>query len=291
MENLNLQTILIVAVVLVLLFLIGRLFKIPKIGTLTMNTGGVKTGKSLMSVWFVMRLHWKQMVRYYIKYYFAWLKDTERPECPLIYSNVPLGVPYVPLTIDLLLRKARFVYGSVIYVCEASLVADSMHFRNLDTNERLLLFNKLIGHETKGGYLVYDTQCIQDVHYSVKRSLTNYFFIHRAVKWIPFVYIAYVKEYTYSEDNNRINVELEDIEDSYKMVVIPKKIYNYYDCYTYSSMTDNLPVEANLVYPIVQSRRFGKFGKKRYYLKTDTLVSFKKFIQNKEYLKNDNEKT
>ena len=79
---------------------------------------------------------------------------------PLIYSNVPLAMPYVPLTDDLLLRKKRFVYGSVIYVQEASLVADSQLIRDMDVNERLMLFNKLIGHETKGGVIIYDTQCI-----------------------------------------------------------------------------------------------------------------------------------
>ena len=64
---------------------------------------------------------------------------------------------YVPLTDDLLLRKKRFVYGSVIYVQEASLVADSQLIRDMDINERLMLFNKLIGHETKGGVIIYDT--------------------------------------------------------------------------------------------------------------------------------------
>lgn len=278
--------IIILAVVILLLFLTARLFKIPKIGCLSMNTGGVKTGKSLMSVWFAFRLYSRALVKYYIKWFWAFIRRKPKPEKPLLYSNIPLGVPYVPLTIDLLLRKTRFRYGSVIYCCEASLVADSMYFRNLDDNERLLLFNKLIGHETKGGALVYDTQCIQDVHFSVKRSISNYFFIHRAVKWIPFVYLAYVKEYTYSEDNNRVNVETEDIESSYKIVVIPKRMYRMYDCYAYSSMTDDLPVEDNIVEPVIIGRRFGKFGKYIYNLKTKEIVSFKKFIREKRYLDN-----
>lgn len=133
-------------------------------------------------------------------------------------------MPYVPLTDDLLLRKKRFVYGSVVYCQEASLVADSQLIRDMDINQLLLLFNKLFGHETKGGILIYDTQTISDLHYSIKRSLSEYFYIHRLVKWIPFFLIAYVQENRYSEDGSIITTINGDVEDSgLKKVIIPKK--------------------------------------------------------------------
>lgn len=268
----------IVAVLIVFLFF--QVFKIPKIGTLVMVTGGVKTGKSLMSVWFVYRKYKRAYLFYKIKSFFAKILRLKPIEEPLIYSNVPLGVPYVQLTEDLLLRKKRFNYKSIIYCCEASLIADSQYFRDMDTNERLLLFNKLIGHETRGGTLIYDTQCINDMHYSIKRSISQYFYIHRLRRWFPFFCIAYVKEYLYSDDKSTINVETQDIEESMKRVIIPKSVYKLYDCYCYSAMTDNLSVDNRL-------RIAPKINYFRKDLKSKHIVSFKKFIKNKEYLSNE----
>ena len=149
-------------------------FKVAKIGSLCLVNGGVKCGKSTLSV-SIVRSEYKSRVRK-TKFMNFFRKLFHKPlkELPLLYSNVPLACPYVPLTDDLLLRKKRFVYGSVIYCQEASLVADSQLIRDMDINQRLLLFNKLIGHETKGGVIVYDTQCISDLHYSIKRCLSNY---------------------------------------------------------------------------------------------------------------------
>ena len=182
---------------------------------------------------------------------------------PLLYSNIPLLIPYVPLTEELLKRQARFVYGSVIYVCESSLVADSMAYKDDFVNEQLLLFNKLIAHETKGGYLFYDTQSIGDNHFAIRRCLSTYFYIHHSIKWVPFFVIAYVREMKFSDDNSAVNTFETDIEDTLQRVIIPKKVWKMYDCYCYSSLTDDLPVVAAEV--VSKS------------LKARNVISFKKF--------------
>lgn len=223
-------------------------FKVPKIGSLALVTGGVKCGKSTLSVSMVRREFKCRTRSIKIKNFFRKLFNKPLVELPLVYSNVPLSMPYVPLTDDLLLRKKRFVYGSVIYVQEASLVADSQLIRDMDINERLMLFNKLIGHETKGGVIIYDTQCIGDVHYSVKRCVSNYFYIHHLIKWIPFVLIAKVQECRYSDDSSTITVSNEDTENTLKSVLLSKSNWKYFDCYCYSVLTDDLPVENRVVY-------------------------------------------
>lgn len=160
-------TIIIIAIVVLLIFILFKWsFKIPKCGNMVLITGGIKTGKTMLSVRMVYK-KWKQQVFKakafnFFKKYFSWLvpklKKQEKKEMPLVYSNVPLGIPYVPLTTDLIMRKDRFVYGSVIYMCESSLVADSMTFKSDFVNENVNLFAKLIAHSTKGGYLILDTQ-------------------------------------------------------------------------------------------------------------------------------------
>ena len=235
-----------------LLFLLWRILKIPKFGNMTLVTGGVKTGKSTMSIWLSVRQFWRQKRKWWIYNNimypaFHWIpmkifKGMKKKEKPLYYSNIPVDIKdYVPLTTDLIERRKRFRYGSVIYMCESSLVADSQCIKDPIINEEMLLLNKLIAHETKGGYLFYDTQSIGDNHYAVKRCLSTYFYIHHMRK-IPFFCLAWVRELKYSEDGAEVNTFESDVEDSLKLVIIPKKVWKLFDCYCYSALTDHLPV-------------------------------------------------
>lgn len=239
-------------------------FKCPKIGAMALVSGGVKCGKSTLSVAIVMNEYRRRKRRIKIRNFFRKMFGRPLQELPLIYSNIPLGVPYVELTDDLLLRRKRFVYGSVIYCCEASLVADSQLFKDMELNERLLLFNKLIGHETKGGCVIYDTQCIGDCHYSIKRCLSEYIYVHHLTKWIPFFLLAYVQECRYSDDKSTINVQDEDVENKLKRVIIRKSTWKKFDCYCYSSLTDGLPVENKVVEAVdLKARKILSFKKSR----------------------------
>jgi len=230
--------ILAVIVIVFILWLFLKNFKTLKIGSLTLFSGGVKTGKTTLAVFVATWELWKARVKWKLRKVFLFKRNEEKP---MLYSNIPLNIPeYIELTPEHLKRERRFNYGSIILISEASLFADSQLIKDQDINEQLLLFNKLIGHETKGGKLIYDTQQIQDCHYSIKRSLSSYFFIHHINKYIPFFIVAYVKEYRYSEDNSVIGTEQEDIEDTLKKVVIPKRVWKKFDRYCYSIFTDSL---------------------------------------------------
>lgn len=244
------NSILILIIIAVVLFIIKKIqskFKVPKIGAMALVSGGVKCGKSTLSVAIAMSEFKRRTRRIKINNFFRKVFKKPLLELPLLYSNIPLSVPYVPITTDLLTRKTRFVYGSVIYICEASLVADSQLIKDMELNEQLLLFNKLIGHSTKGGVIIYDTQCISDTHYSIKRCLSEYIYVHHLTKWIPFFLLAHVQECRYSDDKSTINVQDEDVEQKLRRVIIPKKTWKYFDCYCYSSLTDGLEEEKNVV--------------------------------------------
>ncbi|MCQ2969592.1 MAG: hypothetical protein MJ191_05695 [Clostridium sp.] len=249
---------------------IKRHFKYLNIGALTLVTGGVKTGKTTLSVYLVMR-EYKARLKAWKKHNFLCklFHRVNNEEKPLIYSNVPLSMPYVELTDDLLLRQHRFNYNSVVYICEASLVADSQLIKDQALNTKLLLFNKLFAHETNG-VLIYDTQNIQDLHYSIKRSLSNYFYIDHVVKWIPFFLVAYVREFIYSEDNIT-NVINSDAPDGFKRVIVPKSVWKKFDYRCFSSMTDNLPIDNDVIEPTT--------------LKAEKILSFRGILENAK--KND----
>ena len=283
------MVILICIVAAVLLFFYFKIRKIPKFGNMVLVTGGVKTGKTTMSVWLAYRQYRRQLRKYYILNYFIhpvfhklpfkWCKRLKKREKPLFYANVPIDVEgFVPITFDLLERTKRFRYGSVIYLCETSLVCDSQCIKDPLLNERMLLLCKLIAHETKGGYMFLDTQSISDNHYAVKRTLSTYFYIHHTTK-IPFFCLSWVRELKFSEDNSAVNTFEEDVEKTLQLVIIPKKIWKMFDCYCYSVLTDDLPVVDQTVDVSDMSDK-----------KARKIVSFRNYKSiPKEYL--DNERT
>lgn len=282
--------IIILLLAVLLLWLWYRVRKIPKIGTLTFINGGVKTGKSALSVYFALRCIKRNRFKWRIKCafikFFKFIrlkkfKNVELPEKPCLYSNIPIAkYPYVPLTEELIVRKKRFAFGSVIYLDENSLVADSMEFDDKTINERLQLFVKLIGHELKaGGTCITNSQAVRDMHFSFKRCITNYYYIHHDWKFIPFFVFLWVREERYGENGNVMNVYSDDVEHSgLRCIIMPKSVWKQYDRFAFSYLTDNLPVENQEVYLPKGSN-----------LKADRIVSFKKFRTIKNLKKGENE--
>lgn len=282
---------LIIGLVLFVVHKIMSKFKLPKVGALCLVSGGVKTGKSTFSLALVMSNYKRVHRRWKIRKFFCELLGKDVEEEPLIYSNIPLSIPYVPLTEDLLLRKKRFRYGSVIYGDEASLIADSQMIKDMETNNRLLLFNKLIGHSTKGGMIVYNSQSTMDVHYSIKRCLSETFYVHHIIKWIPFFLIVFVREERYSADGVIINSYDNDVEDSLKKVIIPKSTWKKYDRYCHSIQTDDLPVEDNIVHTNdLKSRKLVSFRDWSKYIGDDLVAENNDLVTSYDTLEVNDEK-
>lgn len=236
----------ILALIVFLLSKVLRQFKVPKIGAVALITGGVKCGKTTLAVDLAIKNYKLNLHKVKVQNYFAKIFKRELKPLPLLYSNIPLAVPYVPVTRELLERKVRPVYGSVVLLSEASLVADSMLYKDPELNEKLMLFVKLFGHETKGGVLILDTQATSDLHFAFKRCLSEYFYIHSLSKYLIFN-VANVRECRYSEDNSAVSVDISDVEDQLKKVLIRRKVWSLFDAYCYSAMTDDLPVADKVV--------------------------------------------
>lgn len=226
-------------------------------GDLSLVTGGVKTGKTHLSVAMVVHDYNRALWRWRIACIKAYLRFEPLPEKPLIYSNMPIGRSgdtYVPLDIDVITGVSRFRYGSVIYYNEASLIAGSKDIRDEDLNDRLLQFFKLCAHETRGGRVILDTQSPHDVHYTIKRSLSTYLEIWKAVK-LPFVTLMWVRENKLT-DGERTESMTADGKDYtafrsfgqlFDFHVVSHKWWRYYDRYAYSALTDHLPVSDTCV--------------------------------------------
>lgn len=251
---------LILIAIIIIVFLFYKFYsshKTIKCNSCLMITGAPKTGKSLLSVYLSYQFLTKNRILFFLKkslniIFLNKLKNNIKP-MPEFYSNIPLNVPfgYIPVSKSHLLRDLKIIDKSVVYLGEFSLVANSKtglskSKENDLINEQLLLFTKLCGHEWNGN-LVVDSQTISDVHYSMKRVLSNYLYIHHSINLL-FHKILFVREMIYSDDNNSINTSNEDLDSSLKWLLVPKyKYYKMYDYRCYSSFTDNLDIDSNVI--------------------------------------------
>ena len=203
----------------------------------------------------VVKKYRQQMLKYRTKCFINFITRKPKPEKPLIYSNMPIGRAgkdsYVPLTVDLLKRNQRFRYGSVVYFNEASFIAGSKDIRDEELNDILLQLFKLCAHETHGGYFILDTQSPMDIHYTIKRSLSTYYYIYRRTNF-PFKIfsILWLREQMLVDGEHSQAIDNTDPDDSkhngnkplYACFIMNRRWWKRYDQYAYSVLTDHLPV-------------------------------------------------
>ena len=237
--------IVILVIALIIIHFVRKHFKSLTIPNVYLITGAVKSGKSLLAVHIARKEYRKEVRHWYIRKFFQQLLHRETDMKPMLYSNIPLAkTKFNLLTKDIIMQKVRIPNKSVVLIDEASLLADSMLFKNNDVNNALMRFVKLFGHYSHGGKLIIDTQAICDLHFSFKRCMSNYLYIYSRSK-LPFFTIMKVREMMYSEDNSVVNNVNEDIELSLRKIFIWNWSYKLYDCYCYSSFTDHLAYQVN----------------------------------------------
>ena len=227
-----------------LLFFLIRFFRkhsYPAMNCVCLVTGGVKVGKSTFCVWKCVTEHFWRYVK--VKIYNFFHRKNLR-ELPYLYSNIPLKYfGYRRFTEDILLRKKRLPYGSICYLNEASLVADSMLYKNQQINEDLMLFVKLYGHATYGGMLLFDTQSVGDLHFAIKRCISEYVYIDGNKKRLFGCLFSYRRMKFSDVDGSSIDVNIFDgKEEERSSVWVPKLTWRIFDAFCYSAFTDYLPV-------------------------------------------------
>lgn len=258
------------------IYLYVRYCKRLKIDNVYFVSGGVKTGKTFVSVALAIKTYKKNVRHWYLScvlYGLLYLftrhpRFKDETKKPMLYSNIPLRyVKYNPLTIDIIERKVRIPNKSVVLIDETSLLADSMLFKDKTINDELMLFYKLFAHYTHGGTCIANSQAIADNHYSLKRCMSHYLYINKRTKY-PFISLFNVREMIYSADGSAINSVTGDIELSCMVIFFLNKYYKYYDCYCYSIFTDSLSY-----YVDYDKKVLGKLDS----LKTDNLVTLQNF--------------
>lgn len=194
------------------------------------------------------------------------------PEEPLFYTNIAVaGVRYVPVTLDILYRRVRIARKSVMFLSETSLIADSMTVRDALLNEEINTFFKLYGHESHGGKCIIETQNVLDNHYAIKRCLTFYYNIDANFN-LPFFKLVRFYKVFYADDDSVKNVVSLNSKVDYSYMLIPKSMFTRYDSYTYSWLTDELPLSKDYRY-IQRHRLWFYYGDRN--LKSREIPTFK----------------
>lgn len=268
MENFDSSSILILLFIIVgiiALVFIRRKLKILKLPNVFLVTGAVKVGKSALSIHLGISTYRKNVICWHIGKFLYLAKNHTLEgyvKKPMLYSNIPLNYPHNRLTKDIILRKKRIPNKSVVIIDEASLFADSQLIKDKDINFNLMLFCKLFGHSTHGGTLIFNSQCVSDLHYAIKRSCGRYLYIYQSTKY-PFITLSKVREMVFSDDTSVVNDVSQDLEMSMRTMFYFNHIYKRYDSCCYSVLTDDLEYEVDYNY---------EYDKKN--LKTKVIISF-----------------
>lgn len=291
-EHLDLGAIFFFIILIVLLGLIlwFFIFKVKhlKIPDVYLVTGGVKTGKSFVSVYLAVRQYKRNCRKVKVQNFFirflvnpirkVFRKEPfKKKETPMLYSNMHLrNVKYNLLTLDIIKRKVRIPTKSVVLIDEVSLLADSMlayHKRDDKLiHEQLMLFVKLFGHYC-GGTCIVNTQCLADCHMAFRRCISSYLWIEHKRKY-PFFSLMSVRELAHSEDNDIVNNFDKDTEVDNRPLFILNKYYKYYDYRCYSIFTDSLELQVNYDNPVKD---------KHDSLKTEVLLTLQDFQTLKDF--------
>lgn len=296
--------ILIIILLALYCFIMFVKWKNIKTDSILLVNGPVGSGKSSTSL-YICKVKYKiKVALYYLKNYFLmWLPllivikkrkylnkcllKFKYKEKPLLYSNIPLyGLKYVLLNnTDILKRRNwRFAYNSILYLNEASLIANSMSYKIEEINEGLNLFVKLIRHEMRGSGLcmIIDTQSPNDLHYSADRSINQALWIEKSQN-IPFFRLLWLREIAINRKDVS-NVYLDDVKEdnSLRFYIVPKSIFKNYDSHAYSVLTDYLPPLKNTTYT-----KSKPFIKKRFHIAT--WLRYKEIEENNEIVKKEKE--
>ena len=277
--NLIIFLLIIGAIVLLLWFFIFKV-KHLKTSDVYFVDGGVKVGKSKVSVMLVVKKIFINRLRAHIRNglitmlnFFTKKRNkhckVKKPlrkycEIPMLYSNMPLyKVKYNHLDLKIIECCVRVPYGSVCLLDEASLIADSMTaYGKTKTqqeivdyvNEKLTMFLKLFGHATHGGFCVYNSQNVVDLHFAFRRCTSTYLFLaHR--RRFPFFSLIDCREMVHDESGDVVNTIQHDVDDDNKPLFVSNRWHKYYDRFYLDILFKDLPLFVNYDVPIEDKKK------------------------------------
>lgn len=255
--------ILIIIVAIVAIVIIIKNYKL-NYDTVIAFTGGLGSGKSLESCNISIKLLKKN--RRKVRWHNFWHKEKKR--IPLLYSSIPVRISKTEwateLTEEHLLLRDKLIEKSIVFIDEVDSFANQFQYKNPNVIVGFDEFVRLFRHYTKGGYLVVNTQCSENIVLEVRRRINTVFNLMQFKKFLCFYKIK-VRNISLSEEIKTIETDNAEDNYSYKIGIIPH--FKRYDTYCYS--------DRYAVVPFASERLYNQY-KKNNLLKVSTALKPKK---------------
>ena len=204
-------------------------------------TGGLGSGKSLLSTQWALKLLRKNR----LKVFFWNIRHPRRKRPrPMLYSTIPFRVNKkewaYQLTPEHLLLQKSVVPRSVCFIDEIDSWASQFEFNIPNIKENFNEFCRLYRHYTLGGYLVCNTQCTDNLVLQIRRRMNTVHNLMHFKKWFWIFYTVKVRNISISEDLK--TVEDANAEDSMSTLFGFMPIFcRHYDTYCYSGRYSTVP--------------------------------------------------
>lgn len=245
---------LLVILLLVLLFIIIVKPYFIHYDTLVAFTGGLGSGKSFMSVKMAIKLLKKN--RFKVKLHNVLHPKKKRPK-PLLYSSIPLRISrreYAEvLTAEHLLLREAVVPKSVVFIDEIGAFANQFEFKNPLVIRNFNEFVRLFRHYTRGGYLVCNDQCSENIVLEVRRRINTVFNLMHFKKFLCFCWVK-CRNISVSEEIK--TVEEGNTEDNMRTLygVIPL-FMRHYDTHCYAGRYSSVPAAVAERWKVLHTNR------------------------------------
>ena len=222
--------------------------------TIQCFTGGLGSGKSLKSVQQAKKLLAKnrRKVRWHN---FRHPKD--KWEVPLLYSSIPLRISrreYAEvLTAGHLLLYDRIVPRSVVFIDEIGAFANQFDFKNPLVLHNFNEFVRLYRHYTRGGYIVCNDQCSENIVLEIRRRINVVYNLLHFKKFLCFYWVK-CRNISISEEIK--TVEEGNAEDNMRTLVgIINPFFKSYDTHCYAGRYASVPAEISERWQRLQTNR------------------------------------
>lgn len=210
--------------------------------TIQCYTGGLGSGKSLKSVSQAKKLLAKN--RRKVKWHNI-RHPRDKWEKPLLYSSIPLRISkheYAEvLTADHCLLLSRIVPRSVVFIDEIGAFANQFDFKHPLVLKNFNEFIRLFRHYTKGGYIVCNDQCSENIVLEIRRRINVVYNLMHFKKFLCFYWVK-CRNISISEEIKTI--EEGNTEDNMRTLVgFINPFFRSYDTHCYAGRYDSVPPE------------------------------------------------
>lgn len=301
----SLRIILFIVLIILIIWIVYKIIRKKlknKVDTISFYSGGLGSGKTLICNEEIHKLYFKNLKWYKRKMLFEKIKDfLHIPYVPyddiepVLATSIPIiikkgsklfhreDVYSVQLTKEHLLLQERLPKKSVIFIDEIGEFASNMGFTEENITKVFNEFVRLFRHYSKGGYIVCNDQCSQNVNYVVKRRMNVVNNLASCYVFWKFAFY-YQRKMCISEEIKTIDMRVADNEsysqDNMDFKIRWLKWKGCYDTYCYSDRYNSVPYKKLNVFQCLKCfylLRCPTDKEKKYQAKTsDIYVDLKK---------------